>query len=59
VEWTERRPTNEVITLHDLGEGRIEWLKMVLTPLFPVKSMEQVEGMMDMVRNAPKVELEH
>jgi len=56
VKWIKSRPANEVITGLDAGDGRIEWFKLILVPLFAIQSMEQVAIMMDKVRQTPVLE---
>jgi hypothetical protein len=48
-EWSKPPSPGEVTRLTDVGKGRIEWMKLVLAPLYSIKSMKDVEQLMKSV----------
>jgi hypothetical protein len=49
-DWSKDGPRAQVIALEDVGDGRVEWMKMIVVPLYSIKSMQEVERLMELVR---------
>src|SRR5262245_33896173 len=40
-DWSKDRSLEKVIGLEDVGNGRVEWMKMIVVPLYSITSMQQ------------------
>jgi hypothetical protein len=50
LEWTKQCPQAQVIRLEDVGDGRIEWMTLIMVPLYSIKSMKEVEQLFERLR---------
>lgn len=48
--WNTDHQCGKVIRLNDVGDGRLEWVKVISAPLYSIKSIKDVEQMMSKVR---------